>query len=164
MGTVRARALQRSRTARLVRERNKGEARGNPSGQVRYVGGPHRNDTPPGRHPRVLGQLSNAVQFRMDGIGKAQSAAIGGLKRAGDMMTRAASQVARSSVESSSSAAKVSISSEGRTLAQTGDSATQDSFEEPLIGSQVAKHMNAANVKVLQTTDETLKELTKIKR
>lgn len=100
----------------------------------------------------------------MDGIGKAQSAAIGGLKRAGDMLTRAASQVARSSVESSGGAAKVSISSEGRTLAQSGDSATQESFEEPLVGMQVAKHLGTANIKVLQTTDETLREVTKLKR
>jgi hypothetical protein len=99
----------------------------------------------------------------MDGIGKAQRAAVGGLTRAGDMMTRAASQVARASV-GSSSAAKVSVSLEGKSLAQAGDTATQDSFEQPLIGSQVAKHMAAANIKVLQTTDETLRELTNIKR
>lgn len=98
----------------------------------------------------------------MDGIGKAQSAAIGGLNRAGEMMNRAVSQVARAPV--TSSAAKVSISSEARTLAQAGDTATRDSFEEPLVGAQVAKHLATANVKVLQTTDETLAELSKIKR
>lgn len=110
-----------------------------------------------------LGLLPLAVHACMDGIGKAQHAAIGGLQRAGELMNRSASRVAHASV-GSSSAAKVSISSEARTLAQAADTATQDSFEEPLVGAAIAEHMNRANVKVLQASDEMLGEASKLQR
>lgn len=99
----------------------------------------------------------------MDGIGKAQHAAMSGLERAGELMNQSASRVAHVSV-GSSSAAKVSISSEARSLAQAADSATQDSFEEPLVGATMAKNMNRANLKVLQASDEMLAQASKIKR
>jgi|SRR6186713_1211000 hypothetical protein len=98
------------------------------------------------------------------GIGRAQDAAIGGLQRASKLMEKAAAQVANVALDrqrlDTGSAATVDISPEARALASQGGDPSAD-IAEGLVNQTVAKHLNAANVKVLQTTDDTLKELTR---
>jgi NAD(P)H-hydrate repair Nnr-like enzyme with NAD(P)H-hydrate epimerase domain len=98
------------------------------------------------------------------GIGRAQTAAISGVQRASKLMEKAAAQVANVALErqaiDTGPAASVNISPQARALAGGGGDPTAD-IAEGFVHQSLAKHLNAANVKVLQTTDDTLKELTR---
>jgi hypothetical protein len=98
------------------------------------------------------------------GIGRAQDSAIGGLQRASKLMEKAAAQVANFALErqrmDNGPAATVDISPQAKALASQGSDPTAD-IADGFVNQTVAKHLNAANVKVLQTTDDTLKELTR---
>lgn len=98
------------------------------------------------------------------GIGRAQQAAIGGISRASRLMEKAAAEVANVALErqkiESGPAAKVEISPEAKALASGGGDPSAD-IADGFVNQSVAKHLNAANVKVLQSTDDTLKELTR---
>ncbi len=102
------------------------------------------------------------------GIGQAQGAAVGGLARAAKVMEQAAAEIAnvamkRQASEATGSAATVTISPQARALVEGVSDPTGD-IASAFVDQGIAKHLTAANVKVLQTTDETLKELTRIKR
>lgn len=99
-----------------------------------------------------------------NGIGRAQQSALGGIQRASKLMDQAAAEVANVALERQRQeigpSATVEISSQGKALAQSSAEPTAD-IAQGFVDQSLAKHLNAANVKVLQTTDETLKELTK---
>lgn len=98
------------------------------------------------------------------GIGRAQQAAIGGISRAARLMEKAAAEVANVALErqriETGLAAKVEISPAAKALASGGGDPSAD-IADGFVNQSVAKHLNAANVKVLQSTDDTLKELTR---
>lgn len=98
------------------------------------------------------------------GIGRAQDAAIAGIQRASKLMEKAAAEVANVAMERQSAdlgpAANVEISPQARAMAQQGGDPMGD-IASAFVDQSVAKHLSAANVKVMQTADETLKELTK---
>ncbi len=98
------------------------------------------------------------------GIGRAQDAAIGGIQRASRLMEQAAAEVANVALERQkvepTPAATVATSLEAKALASAGGDPSAD-IADGFVKQTVAKHLNAANVRVLQTTDETLRELTR---
>lgn len=79
-------------------------------------------------------------------------------------MDKAAAEVANVALErqriETGPAAKVEISSQAKALASGGGDPSAD-IADGFVNQSVAKHLNAANVKVLQTTDDTLEELTR---
>jgi hypothetical protein len=101
------------------------------------------------------------------GIPRAESAALGGIRRAQARMDQAAADVAHAGVVQNH-AALVGISDAGRALAsslpdRSGVRPAHD-LPEALIDSEIASHELAANVKVLSTAlemDETLLQLKK---
>lgn len=115
--------------------------------------------------PRLTAATAiRAVQTGMEsrGIGGARDAAIGGLQRASRLMDKAAAQVANVALErqdiAAGPAATVDISPQAKALANSDPTAD---IADGFVNQSVAKALNAANVKVLQTTDETLAELTR---
>lgn len=96
------------------------------------------------------------------GIGRARDAALGGIERASKLLDAAASQVANVAIERQTAAlgpaATVDISPSARELANLQSEPAAD-IADGLISQSIAKHLNAANVKVLQSADETLREL-----
>jgi hypothetical protein len=101
------------------------------------------------------------------GVGQAQGAAIGGLQRAAKIMEQAAAEIANVATKRQSSdagsAATLNISPQAKALAQGSGDPTGD-IASAFVNQSVAKHLTAANVKVLQSTDETLRETTRIKK
>jgi len=78
-------------------------------------------------------------------------------------MDKAAAQVANVAIERQKTepgaAATVDISPRARALAGVAGEPTAD-VADGLVNQKIAKHLSAANVKVLQSTDEMLRELT----
>jgi hypothetical protein len=102
------------------------------------------------------------------GVGRAQGAALEGMRRATSNVERAAVDIARFGVRGQpSSAASVTISPEARALAEgnrtSPDAASRD-LAQAFVDMNVSKHLFAANVQVLRTTDEMTEELTRLKR
>lgn len=102
------------------------------------------------------------------GVGRAQGAGLEGMRRAASNVDRAAVDIARFGVRGEpSSAASVTISSEARALAEgsaTSPGGASSDVASAFVDMNVSKHLFAANVRVLQTTDEMTEELTRIKR
>lgn len=101
------------------------------------------------------------------GVGRAQGAALEGMRRAAASVDRAAVDIARFGVRGEpSSAASVTISPEARALAEASQTSPGGSSDlaSAFVDMNVSKHLFAANVRVLQTTDEMTEELTRLKR
>lgn len=105
------------------------------------------------------------------GVPRAQQAALGGIQRAQGRLNQAAADVAHDGVVQNE-AARVTFSDEARKLASAsghspsplGGERPRHDLPEALVDSMVAEHEMAANVKVLQTTDEVEKTLMDIKK
>jgi len=94
----------------------------------------------------------------LGGIGSAQRSAIAGVDQAATVLDRAASTIASTSARGP--AATINFSDEARALAATaeqgGTSPGSPSLAGALVDLNVATHLNAANIKVLQTAEQML--------
>lgn len=113
------------------------------------------------------------------GLDSAMASAVGGVRRAQALADRAASDVARAGIDANNfgNAASVQISQGARALAsgegasnapsnQAGAAAPQDTMvpdiAEAMVNMNIAKHVHAANVRVLQTADEMSRDLERL--
>ncbi|MEN9581331.1 MAG: hypothetical protein RJA70_4340 [Pseudomonadota bacterium] len=93
----------------------------------------------------------------------AEESAIQGIQRSHRRLESAAAQVARSGLQAEAPAV-VKISAEGRSLAAPPEQGSVGDLAGALVDAKMAKHEQAANLKVLQTSDEMTRELLKSKR
>ena len=90
-------------------------------------------------------------------IGDLFSTAVEGLRRQIDQMNGAATQVLLSSTEPSTPD-RVELSSDAKQAAVTGSSQTPG-LEDALVDLRVSKYLAVANMKVIETGDETARDL-----
>ncbi len=83
----------------------------------------------------------------ISGLNSAQSSALAGIQRSHRSLDEGAARIAQGTAS-----AHLSISAEGAQLAQ--ENAPSLDLAGELVGLSLAKHLHAANVKVLQTTSE----------
>jgi hypothetical protein len=101
------------------------------------------------------------------GIGRAERAAIGGIQRASSALESSAARITQQGTSAPSRAATVSISPEARARAQEAfheSRAREGDLAEALVDQSVAKHQNAANVRVLQAAEQVREDLGRINR
>lgn len=97
------------------------------------------------------------------GRANAEESAISGIERSHKKLEGAAQEITRASL-GANRAASVAISAEGRSLALSAEDGSTGDLAGALVESLSAKHEQAANIKVLETSDEMKRELLRATR